>query len=365
MLQVIDFERMNMQRMPDWRYRRVLQLIANQPHPANTSRPAMAGQPGRPGRTVGRDDEYVRDLRKFMLRYQAAELAGDTWLMNQLAYSNAPLFFAWQNHVQRDGLSENDVITVEARLLTGLSDEAIAREYGTSPEVIEYYEALFFNVRDRLKQHDWILTRVLLPALDHSLGLPAARRTLSDPFGDVMLKFFAYYGGPFLLQTALTGFHRNILANPADAEAWYQKQHDMFLSRRMAQAMGTVELTRYNFTELCHVNMRLREIHKSNDSDASKRDQAYNCLASCLRELPWATGDEGETNISKTALVKYDRGAGELRDTEMLQVAAGESPAKLEEVEGLKMPPPRRLRELPIGTGGIPPVLPVSPPVSP
>ncbi len=51
--------------------------------------------------------------------------------------------------------------TIEARILARQTNDEIAQSCGCMPEMIEYYEALFFNVRARLDSPDFIMTKVV------------------------------------------------------------------------------------------------------------------------------------------------------------------------------------------------------------
>ncbi len=50
---------------------------------------------------------------------------------------------------------------VRARILAGQPDEEIARRCGITAESVHWFEALHFNVRDRLEASDWITARVI------------------------------------------------------------------------------------------------------------------------------------------------------------------------------------------------------------
>jgi hypothetical protein len=50
---------------------------------------------------------------------------------------------------------------VEARIVAGQSDEQIAALCSLSPETVQWYEALFWRIRDRLSARDWIAARVI------------------------------------------------------------------------------------------------------------------------------------------------------------------------------------------------------------
>jgi hypothetical protein len=97
---------------------------------------------------------------------------------------------AWREAVAlRDGaVSRRNEI--EARILAGQSDAEIAAVYGMSAAAIEWHEAAFFNVRDRLLSATWVVDRVIGVAF---------------PAGDdgPVLKKFGYFGGPKNLEVVL------------------------------------------------------------------------------------------------------------------------------------------------------------------
>jgi hypothetical protein len=88
----------------------------------------------------------------------------------------------------------NATVEVQARLLAAQSFEEVARITGLPPEVVKWYEALFYQVTDRLRARDWITTcAVGWWASDLSTG--------RDPA--TVLRAYAYHGGPALLDAAL------------------------------------------------------------------------------------------------------------------------------------------------------------------
>jgi hypothetical protein len=96
---------------------------------------------------------------------------------------------------------------VEARLLGGEPIEAIAGRCGVSVEAVEVYEQLFFNVADRLENTSYILFCAIGPATYEGFDL-------DDP--DAVLKWFAYTGGPRVLDLLLDG--RDVPGGPMPAE---------------------------------------------------------------------------------------------------------------------------------------------------
>ena len=61
-----------------------------------------------------------------------------------------------------------------ARLLTSETFEEIAQYFGTSAGTIDYFEKLFFNVRDRMQCRGWILKAAVIGPRsryrDHKMG---------------------------------------------------------------------------------------------------------------------------------------------------------------------------------------------------
>lgn len=83
---------------------------------------------------------------------------------------------------------------VQARILAGQTDDEIAARCRLTPSAVHWFEAVFFNVRDRLHARDWIVARVIGPGLHR--GFTEAE------IGNVWMTF-GYYGGPVALDVVL------------------------------------------------------------------------------------------------------------------------------------------------------------------
>jgi hypothetical protein len=79
---------------------------------------------------------------------------------------------------------------VQARILARQSSGIIAILTGVPVPVIDVYEAVFYNCRDRIDAKDWVLAHAIS-------AMPIAS---SDPDGAVVLRSFAYFGGPLVLE---------------------------------------------------------------------------------------------------------------------------------------------------------------------
>lgn len=83
---------------------------------------------------------------------------------------------------------------VEARLLAGEDDASIAARCTLTPASVGWFEALYFNVRDRLAARDWIAIRAIGRGLWDGF-------TLSDLGG--VWRALGYYGGPAALDVII------------------------------------------------------------------------------------------------------------------------------------------------------------------
>ncbi len=80
---------------------------------------------------------------------------------------------------------------VEASLLARQTSAEVARRTGVAADVVDVFESLFFHVRQSLNARDWILI--------HAIGISACTGAV-NPDPTIILKHFAYHGGPLVLE---------------------------------------------------------------------------------------------------------------------------------------------------------------------
>jgi hypothetical protein len=244
---------------------------------------------------------------------------------------NPGLFYAVELHEKMDSRKR---AVVQSMLLAGQNDMEICKTYGGIPEAIQWYEGLFFNVRDRLEANNWIQDTVILPGYLNNFN---------EPPEHMMLKFFGYYGGPVLLDFMISGFKRglNIPTSPEDLDLYMDKHFYTGIRRKSAMHVNTFEVNKYNVIELFNTHCRIIEIEKSAESADEARGAMEKNILVMLQELPWAVGKKpGEDTNPRLAV--YEDAAGELTDEEMMLVAAGKETDEIKEVLEMELPPPRR-----------------------
>jgi hypothetical protein len=128
---------------------------------------------------TGRAVHYLRALNR-------CRHGGD---LERLQRFHPEVYAAHQLHDGGDRTLE-----VQARLLTGQDLDGIVRITGVPIDALTAYEALFFNVRDRLHARDWIVAA----AIGWWHFDPARGRDTRT-----VLRAFAYHGGPLVVDAVL------------------------------------------------------------------------------------------------------------------------------------------------------------------
>lgn len=211
-------------RLPTWRYERVQYLISS-------------GKPPHPRR----DDKLIRVLRNFYMdqRRWQEKLDDDIELQIQLA---AKYRYLWEaDRIFFGGRSDRTRFGVESMILARQPDEEIAESCGTTPEAIELYEQIFFNVRDKLDNRNYIASKVLLDAFMSGL---------SNRTHESTAKYFGYFGGPIILKLVLDGVDNStvIPTEPSDTTTWLDHQY-----RRLMRTIANIGLT---YTQPTNFNIR-------------------------------------------------------------------------------------------------------------
>lgn len=162
-------------RPPDWRYLRAMWFIK---HEANK---------GPDWSRLIKEDPITEELLDFLKEIHSARTAYKLLTMR----SKKPSLYNAYSLYMHDNTRLKAII--EARILANEPINEISIKTGLTEATIKDYESNFFDVKDRLKMVDWVLTTVL------------SRDTYEsrDDFA-YLVKFFAYFGGSEVLNYYLT-----------------------------------------------------------------------------------------------------------------------------------------------------------------
>ena len=166
---------------------------------------------------------------------------------------------------------------VEARILARQTDPEVAKAHGCWPRYIEAYEALFFNVRDRLKHQDFILCSVLQDV--HNEGLENCK-------ADMLWELFAYMGGPHVLEAPMLGMPADKwAARPECVASFLQEVAIDGIEQNGAVAALRVPVEAESCLQLLDVFTRVVEIERTTDLSMKKSDAIHENVRSMLSEL--------------------------------------------------------------------------------
>lgn len=221
---------------------------------------------------------------------------------------------------------------IEARILAGQTPEQIAQLIGVEPEVIETYERVFFNVAEKLKNTDYIMTCVIGPSIHAGL---------SDRDYDLLWKLFGYLYGPAVLDSfvhSTTTRFRPETGDEVDACLADDTRHA--LRRKVATVARTFVINPFSQSELLNIYARFLEMEKSSDSGKAQ-DVIMQNIQIMMDRLPWQAGDTGATNVDQPMLINYDSGSVELRTEELLSASVGKDVVNKDDINDLKFPEPK------------------------
>ena len=287
--------------------------------------------PGRPKRW---DDQWILDYRKFFVNYRKGETARE-----ELLYAQPGLYYAQQIH-ERMQQSPDMALLMQARLLTGATDDEIAHAFKTLPETVFWYEKVFFNVRDFLVHTDWVVRSVLLPASDRFVA--AADEVASDrvdgqmpalpisPHFDMSLKYFSYFGGPVICDLMISGFtERKSVLSTQDVTAFFDDYFTNQIRRRSAIASRTFEVNKYNVMELFSAHTRLMEIQANTKDTVERHTQFATAIQTMLTVAAFSVGHKDSPENAKRLNAQYDKTALEFDSDTISRTEAGKQPENM------------------------------------
>ena len=218
-----------------WRCQRTLEL-------ANCRPRAL-----RPRKT---DDHFVRACSRMLTELMAA---GDDEHKRAAVCNEYPdVTQAFMLHYS-DSLEDRE--TLKAWLLTAETDEHIAARMSISANVINYFEKLFFCVRDRLQNADWISIAALQPPT-----------TMFAKIGDIadeqrwwMYRLVGYHGGALALDAMIGAIMPSpkLLGN-SDVGGWFDDDLKYVLRSHAVMAANSLVLNSDNSARLIQLALRSR-----------------------------------------------------------------------------------------------------------
>lgn len=204
---------------------------------------------------------------------------------------------------------------IEARILAGESDQEIASKLGTEVETIEAYANTFFDVRDKLVNTDYIVNVVMADAVT---------RGLQERHYDLLWKLLGFRGGQYVLDAAINRCLE--IPKPESAggvSAFFQDFAIHSMKYKAAIASLTVPVNSHTQLPLIDSFVKYVEIEKNSDNATKSQATIVENIGAMLATLPFKVGTKLDSAAIK--MLPFDDGAAELRNDEMMIIAAGGS----------------------------------------
>jgi len=331
-----DIQLLNPLAKPDWRSRRVNMILKKEK------------KSGRPRASVA-DDTWTRGLTEFTRKWKIK--GRDRGNVRERLYQSDPDL--WIAHALWHESILNSTVTValQARLLAGQSFEEIGEECGASPRAVEWYERCWFSVRDRLKQHDWVMNQIIIPSYQRSHeiivdGQHSHYVGVARPFINAGIRLLSYRGGPAVADYLLNGGSKAIEDIPVGKEKAkrFIIEHAInTITRRAAIAAEEVILHADNITEMFNVFARILEVQRNADAQGSG-GSGDSRIITAMHEVvehtaqQWFSPSLDPLGIAAESTYRYDGDSDELRSGELATVALGH---ELHAVEGMPAREPK------------------------
>lgn len=311
-----------------WRYDRVLDLLEGP-----GSRRRMPTTPS--------DDEWITEAYAFMRKWdkfgQLDSQEETEERRRGLVNQNFFMYQAYEVASKDDGDKMKGEI--EARILANQTNSDIAAKIGMFPDSIEWYERVFFNVRDRLNNSGYIISNVIGPLV--SAGFESATVEMSA-------KFFGYvYRNEQLVEQLLTGINTHISppGEGQDTLAFLDATVENMVETLVLRTAQIMQPNKFDAKELLIVWKDLMSLRRQASGADMSRTNIEENVSAFLGSISWAVGRDRQQLLDAGPLAGYADKDAELRAGEQVAIMAGTSQGDSEkEVITRKLPPPRKAK---------------------
>ena len=220
--------------VPEWRWNTICDLVDN-------------------GRAMNRAEKDVYMRRGYNFK-QRDLTAVDTPGRRSLLRDYPDIFHAHAMWVYP--ASEKWII--EAAIMTRADNEKIAQFVGKTPEVIAAYEKLFYDIRAKLDNPGYVMSRVVMPSII---------RGLHERDFDLLLKSIAYVAGWDIFVSFMSGGPLTDTARSWVKEGVYDD-----ILRKSYYALKRVDVNNTNATEIITQVLKLKEIETEQGTGVAQQE---------------------------------------------------------------------------------------------
>jgi hypothetical protein len=300
----------NPRRSPSWRWLRAVNIDA--------------GGPKASRKLDGADGfKWVRRASRLKRHF---ELAGNRPQALYALHHRDPELF-WAHSLWAEDKTPSRW-AIEARVLAGETDAEIAAKVGTTPEVIDAYINVFFDVREKMAHTDYVVNVVMGDAVT---------RGLQERHYDLLWKLMGYHGGPMVLDAVINRFCPvSRPQNPENVSGFFQDFAISAMKYKAALATLTVQANTHTQLPLIDSFAKYVEIERTTENATKAQVSIVENIGAMLTALPFRVGTKLDSEAIK--MVPFDSGAAELNNSEMIIVATGGKLENQPMIENLRFP---------------------------
>jgi hypothetical protein len=271
---------------------------------------------GGPVPTARRDGvesaKCIKRLERFLRAYRQCQ--SNEQLLCRLALEYPAIF--WAHYLYNNESIQRARFAVEARIMARQSDREIAQCIGCLEATVAAYEAIFFHVRDKLDNKDYIISTIFRESVS---------RGLQDRDYDLLWKLVGYAQGPSMLDAMISGF-----ASPT----WVERTEDVAASfqdlaidsTKHKAAVAALAVPVDNSTQMSLINtfVKYTNVERKTDSAGKASDQIQQNIDSMMEALPFGAGTRPKDHCQQNpAEAQFDKPAAELSTDELVNVVVG------------------------------------------
>jgi len=300
----------NPRRAPHWRWLRAVEIDSG----GQRATRAVDGEAG---------FTWIRRASRLKRRFEAA--GNRSAALYRLVQYDRELF--WAHNMWSDERAPMRW-AIEARILAGESDADIARRIGTDPGIVAAYAEVFFDVRNMLENRDYVVNVIMADAV--------ARGVTERQF-DLLWKMFAFHGGSHVLDAVMSKV--TALPRPErsdDVGGFFQDFAVNTMKQKAAIAALTVPINTHTQLGLIDSFVKYTEIEKTSENTSKAHATIVDNIGAMMAALPFKIGTKLDSAADK--MLPFDNGAAELRNEEMMVVAAGGKVPEHQIIEELRFP---------------------------
>lgn len=298
----------------DWKWQRAVAIYENIGAAASRRRDTPNGH------------AWIKRAKSFKTDIENARTDA---MREQVAYNYRDIF--WAHWIWA---SENPMkYSLEAHILARENNFEIGYRCGVAPDVVEAYEQLFFNVRERIHHRKYILNVVI--------GV-AAHRGLSEREYDLLWKLYAYNLGSHVLDALEDKFANPMwCGTPDGVGAAIQDDAIGTLKLKAALAAKTVQVNSHTQLALLEQFTKFVEVERNTDSTGKAAEQILENIQAMMITIPFNVGGRDPrtgTIVDRGPLEPYETSSVELTFEETMRVSVRQPIANAATLRALAFP---------------------------